>query len=63
MVKLNFFRSKLSKQPFLLKLEQENVKFQNAGRGQGPFYSSPSDTYGCVHSVNVGEFMSWLTFF
>jgi len=36
--------------------------FKTYGGAKAPFYPSPFDAYGCVYNVNVGEFMSWLTF-
>ena len=42
MAKFHFTHSKLSKQPFLLKIWWENVKFQNPKEGQGPLHPFPS---------------------
>jgi len=43
-VKFHSTHSK-QKQPFLLKIQYENVKFQNPGRRR----PSPSDTHACMH--------------
>jgi len=32
------------------------------GGAKAPFYPSSFDAYSCVYNVNVGEFMSWMTF-
>ena len=41
MVKFNFSLSKLRKQPILLKMKEENVKFQNPG-GQATLFPLPT---------------------
>ena len=37
--------------------------FQMHGGAIALFYPSPSDDHGCVYSVNVGKFMSWLNIY
>jgi len=37
--------------------------FQMQGGAMTPFYPSPSDDHGCVYSVNVWDFMSWLNIY
>jgi len=37
--------------------------FQMQGGAMAPFYASPSDDHGGVYSVNVWEFMSWLSIY
>jgi len=36
--------------------------FKTQGGAKASFYYSTSNANGCVYSVNVGKFMSWLTF-
>jgi len=36
--------------------------FKMQGGAKAPFHPFPSNAYGCVCSVNVRVFMSWVTF-